>query len=356
MGQWADTRVARLLGLGYPIVQGPFGGGTSSVELAATVSAYGALGSFGANHLGPAEIASVVAAIRDRTDKPFNVNVWVPLPGERGLRLSEAELPASTARLRPYLLAAGVAAPDSPPGPWPDFDEQLAALIETAPPVVSFVFGVPPASFVEQARGAGMRVLGTATTVDEAIALERGGVDAIVASGSDAGGHRGAFLRPVEESLVGTLSLVPQVVDAVSLPVVAAGGIADARQVRAAFALGADGVQIGTAFLVTTESGASTVHKGVLTGPQGTATVLTSVFTGRLARAVPNRMTRELAGEAAALPPYPLQAGLTAPIRKAGAAAGDADLVNLWSGQSAGLTRPQSARDYLDGLVTALGS
>lgn len=356
MTAWAATRVAQRLGVRYPIVQGPFGGGTSSVELAATVSRYGGLGSFGANQLGPDGISEVVQAIRSRTDQPFNVNIWVPLSGEAQLRLTEAELPAAVARLRPYLDEAGVAPPQTPPGPGPDFAAQLDALLEAAPPVVSFVFGVPPAEFVDRARGKGIVVIGTATTVDEAVALERGGVDLVVASGSDAGGHRGAFLRPVDESLVGTMSLVPQVVDAVGVPVIAAGGIADARQVRAAFALGAEGVQIGTAFLITDESGASTVHKAVLTGPHRSVTVLTPVFTGRLARAVPNRMTRELGPEAAALPEYPLQAGLTAAIRKAGAADGNADLVNAWSGQSAGLTRPQGARDYLDGLVTALGS
>jgi nitronate monooxygenase len=326
------------------------------VRLAAAVSEAGGLGSFGANSLDPADITALVADLRGRTTRPFNINLWVPLPGERDAELTRDELPRHVARLQPYFDALGVAPPSTPPGPGPDYDEQMAALLEAAPPVISFVFGVPTDEVLSAARTRGIVTLGTATTVEEAVALDRAGVDVIVASGSDAGGHRGAFLRPVEESLVGTLSLVPQVVDAVSAPVVAAGGIADGRQVKAALALGAEGVQIGTAFLVTPESGVSAAHKEALTGPDARTTVLTAAFSGRQARAIPNRVTRELAAAAADLPPYPLQSALTAPLRRAAAAQDRAEFLNLWSGQSAALASPRSAADYLLALVDAMAT
>jgi nitronate monooxygenase len=219
---------------------------------------------------------------------------------------------------------------------------------------VSFVMGVPPADVVAQARERGIAVLGTASTVEEAVALDAAGVSAVVASGSDAGGHRGAFLRPVHESLVGTFSLVPQVADAVSVPVVAAGGIADARGVVAALALGADGVQIGTGFLATDESAASAVHKRALHSPDARATVLTRVFTGRLARAVANRFVREMAAHEADVPAYPVQNMLTQAMRRTANERGLPDYVHLWAGQAAPLTAPGPAAEYLAKLVAEI--
>ena len=345
---WSDTRVARLLQIRYPVVQGPFGGGLSSVELLTAVSDAGGLGSYGANWMSPAAITELVATARRSTTAAFNVNLWVPLAGEG----SSTVAPADLARLEGYyaelqLSTEGVVLPEVP-----HFEEQLAALVEAAPPVISFVFGVPPTAAIAEARGRGTVTVGTATTVEEAVALEEAGIDVIVASGSDAGGHRGAFLRPVEESLVGTLSLVPQVVDAVRVPVIAAGGIADVRQIRACWALGAEGVQLGTAFLMTDESAAAPVHKRILSSDAAASTVLTDAFTGRLARAVPNRFSRELAQ--ASLPPYPLQSLLTAPLRRVAAAAGEPDLLNLWSGQSARLATRRSASDLMRQLVSGL--
>lgn len=231
------------------------------------------------------------------------------------------------------------------------FDDQAAALLDARPPVFSFVFGVPPDDMLAEARRRGIVTMGTATTVDEAVALDAAGVDVVIASGSDAGGHRGAFLAPVGESLVGTFSLVPQVVDAVSVPVVAAGGIADRRGMAAALALGADGVQVGTGFLMTAESAASRAHKDALAGPSAQTTVLTAAFSGRPARAIPNRLSRELAAQEAERPPYPIQAALTAGLRAAAAERGIPDFLNLWSGQAARLARPRTAQEYLDELT-----
>lgn len=348
----AATAATRALRITNPVVQGPFGAGLSSVGLTAAVSNAGGLGSFGANHLPPEAITAVVAELRARTDQPFNINLWVPLTGDTGqASLTEAEHARHLALLRPYYDELDLPAPPLSPSYGQRFVDQVEALLQARPPVISFVFGVPPAELLTEARSRGITTIATATTVEEAGVLEAAGVEVIVASGSDAGGHRGAFLRPPEESLVGTFSLVPQVVDAVNVPVLAAGGIADARGVAAAFALGAAGVQVGTAFLVTEESTAPAVHKATLTGPNAATTVLTSAFTGRTARAVPNRLTRALEPLSSHLAPYPAQSALTAPLRQAATERALPDYLNLWAGQAAALTRARPAAEVLGELL-----
>ncbi|MGW6916629.1 NAD(P)H-dependent flavin oxidoreductase [Kitasatospora sp. NPDC054939] len=342
-------RLTDLLGIRHPLVQGPFGGGLSSVALAAEVTRSGGLGSYGAHLLAPERIGDLVTELRRAADGPFAVNLWVPQPGEADAP-TDAELARHAERTGPLAAELGVPL-DGAPDPAPDFAAQVDALLAARPPVISFVMGVPPAGVLRRARRAGIVTVGTATTVAEALALEAAGLDAVVASGSDAGGHRGSWLRPVRESLVGTFALVPQVADAVSVPVIAAGGIADGRGIAAAWALGADGVQIGTGFLATEESGASTVHKAALHRPEGAVTVLTRLFSGRPARGIPNRLVRELAAYEDEVPPYPVQNALMLPIRRAAAARGDADLLNLWSGQAAPLTRPRAARAYVEFLL-----
>ncbi|MFI8822759.1 NAD(P)H-dependent flavin oxidoreductase [Streptomyces sp. NPDC053431] len=343
-------RLGELLPLDLPIVQGPFGGGLSSVELTVAVSEGGGLGSYGAHVLAPEGISTLVARLKAATDRPFAVNLWVPQEGEGAGPL---DLAAHTERLRPYYAELGVTAPTAAEhAAWPDFDAQLDALLAAAPPAVSLVMGLPPVRLVTEARRRGIVLIGTATTVAEAVALEAAGVDAVVASGSDAGGHRGAFLRPVRESLVGTFSLVPQVVDAVAVPVVAAGGIADGRGVAAALALGADAVQIGTGFLAARESGASPAHRRALGTPEARTTVLTRLFSGRTARGIPNRFVREMAAHEEHVPPYPLQNVLMRPIRRAAAEQERPEYLNLWAGQAAGLSRPGvAAAEFLAALA-----
>jgi nitronate monooxygenase len=343
-----SDRLTSLLGIEHGIVQGPFGGGLSSVPLAAAVSAAGGIGSFGANHLTPDAITALVSELRAAVPDglPFNVNLWVPHPGEQDLRPTAADVE----RLRPFYERLDLEAPDGYAPP-PLFDDQIDALLAAAPPVISFVMGVPPARIIEETRRRGIVTLGTATTVDEALALEAGGIDVVIASGSDAGGHRGAFLRPVTESLVGTFSLVPQVTDAVGVPVLAAGGIADRRGVTAARALGADGVQIGTGFLATTESGTSAAHKAALAGPDARTTVLTRIFSGRHARAILNPLIRDMAAAEDLVPPYPVQNTLMRPLRAAAASRNDPAHINLWAGQAAALSRSIPAADYLRSLL-----
>lgn len=345
------TPLAERLGVRYPIIQGPFGGGYSSVELAVAVSEAGGLGSFGAQLLTPDEIVALSAELRARTRAPFALNVWVPIAGQDDQALRAGPFEQHVARLAPYLREFGLSDPDCPAAMVPAFEEQLAALLEAAPPVVSFVMGAPPAEFVREARRRSIALLATASTPDEAALLEEVGVDAVVASGSDAGGHRGSFLRPAEECLIGTFSLIPQVADRVKIPVVAAGGVADGRGVLAALALGAHGVQVGTAFLAAHESGAPEVHKQALVSPAAATTVLTRVFSGRLARGILNDFIRELRAVESQIPPYPLQNWLTRPLRRAATAAGRADRLALWAGQSAPLCRRRPAREVLSSLV-----
>ena len=250
----------------------------------------------------------------------------------------------SLAPLAGHLAALGAPRPAYRPYSPLRFEDQARVLLDAKVPVFSFIFGIPPREILEECRAKGIVTIGTATTPDEAAALEEAGVDAIAASGFEAGGHRGSFLRPAEDSLTGTLSLVPQVVDAVDVPVIAAGGIGDARGVIAALALGAEGVQMGTAFLACEESGASRLHREALRGRDAGHTGLTRGFTGRLARGIHNRLMEELNREGTEILPYPLQRALVRHLSMAAEAAGRSDLLPLWAGQSAALSAAPTSR------------
>jgi nitronate monooxygenase len=224
-------------------------------------------------------------------------------------------------------------------------------LLDAKVPVFSFIFGIPPREILEECRAKRIVTIGTATTPEEGAALQEAGVDAIVASGFEAGGHRGSFLRAAEDSLTGILSLVPQIVDNVDVPVIAAGGIGDARGVVAALALGAEGVQMGTVFLACEESGASLLHRQALRGKKAGHTALTKGFTGRLARGIHNRLLQELNQEGTAVLPYPLQRSLVRNLAIPAEAAGRSDLLPLWAGQSANLSTCTDVSGFLTSLV-----
>jgi nitronate monooxygenase len=329
------NRLTSALGIDVPIVLGPFGG-VSSVRLTALVSEAGGLGSYGLYGYPPDRVAATVAELRAATSRPFALNLWLPtrLPGAD--EASPGVFAAGVDALRPLFDEVGVEPPSPPPRYLPDFEDQLDAVLDAGPRVVSFVFGVPTEGTVTRLHDAGAAVVGAATTVAEARTLEAGGVDAIVATGSEAGGHRVSFLRPAEESLVGTFALVPQVVDAVRVPVIAAGGIADRRGVAAALALGASGVQVGTAFLRTRQSAAPASHRRAIPGTPPEDTVLTRALSGRLARGRPNRMVHSIEGGGRTAP-FPLQNWLTGRIRAAAAAQDEPELLSLWMGQAAPL-------------------
>lgn len=343
------NRLSRLLGIDLPIVLGPFGG-LSSIELTAAVSNGGGLGSFGLYGYAPARILETVAALRAATPRPVAVNLWMPRGDE--ITPADIDLEPYADAARPLFEAAGASVPPAPETFLPPVDAQIDAVLEARPDVLSVVFGVPDAQVLARAHERGIAVIGTATSVAEARALDDAGVDAIVATGSEAGGHRVSFLSEPSESLVGTFALIPQVVDAVSVPVVAAGGIADRRGVAAAFALGAEGVQVGTAFLRTRQSAATPGHRAAIAGAVDTDTRLTRAMSGRLARGIPNRAMRDL--EAGMVAPFPAQNWLTGAFRAAATAAGNADLVSLWAGQAAGLSRFDDAAEVLGELRAGL--
>jgi nitronate monooxygenase len=353
MDHWNRNRLTEKLGIEYPIIQGPLGG-LSSQRLTAAVSNFGGLGSFGAHSRTPDEIGAVIAEIRSLTSRPFAMNLWVSMEDEGARTSDEAAFYRSLVPLAGHLAALGASRPAYQAYSPIRFEDQARVLLEAKVPVFSFIFGIPPREILEECQAKGIVTIGTATTPDEAAALEQAGVDAIVASGFEAGGHRGSFLRPAEDSLTGTLSLVPQVVDVVNVPVIAAGGIADARGVIAALALGAEAVQMGTAFLACEDSGASRLHREALLGEDAGHTSLTKGFTGRLARGIHNRLLEELNRPGTEILPYPLQRALVRNLSMAAEAAGRSDLLPLWAGQSAMVSTGTDVAALLSSLVDDL--
>ena len=347
---WTENRLTSRLKLRYPIIQGPLGG-LSSQRLTAAVSNYGVLGSFGGHSLKPQAIRDAIREIKAFTKNPFAMNLWVSMEDEGAVTSTEEAFHRSFAPLAEHIKRLGGDKPSYRPYEPIRFEDQAQVLLDEGIFAFSFIFGIPSKSILDEFRRKGIALIGTATTVDEAIALEQADVDVIAASGFEAGGHRGSFLQSSEDSLTGTMALVPQVVDAVRLPVVAAGGIGDARGIVAAFALGAEGVQIGTAFLACEESGASTLHREALVSGQAKQTALTRGFTGRLARGIKNRLLDELNQKDAAILPYPLQRALVRHLSIPAEKAGRPEFLPLWAGQSANLSRCTDARALLDTLV-----
>ena len=350
---WHVTRVTERLGLRYPIIQGPFGNGLSRAALVAAVTNAGGLGSFGLEGFEPAQFAGVSAEIRALTSGPFALNLWVPLKGEGSTPPGRAAFDRAVRRLDPIYVELGMLAPR-----WeqiaaiarPSFEERVEALIAVNPPVASFMYGIPPEPVLRELRARGSVVIGTATNVAEGIALERAGIDLVVASGSDAGGHRSSFLRPAEQSLT-TSALVLQLAVVLNVPVIAAGGIVNGRSTAAALMLGAEAVQVGTAFLASNESGAPDAHKAALIAYDERSTVLTTAFTGRHSRGFVNQFVDEIGAVEEDILPYPWQYLLTRPIRAAAGQQGKTDWMSLWAGQNAPLVTRRSAAEVMRFLV-----
>lgn len=350
---WTRNRLTDTLGIDYPIIQGPLGG-LASQRLTAAVSNFGGVGSFGAHGLTPDGIRDAIAEIRGLTSRPFAVNLWVSMEDDGARSSDERDFQRSLAAIAPRLDELGAPRPTYAPYRPAQFEEQVRVLLDARVPVFSFIYGIPPRDILQECRQKEIVILGTATTPDEATALEEAGVDAIVASGFEAGGHRGSFLRPAEDSLMGTLSLVPQIASIVDVPVIAAGGIADARGVVAALALGATAVQMGTAFLACEESGASPLQRELLRKREAGHTALTRGFTGRLARGVRNQLMADLNRPGTEVLPYPLQRALVKNLTAAAEAAGRTDLLPMWAGQSASLGVCLNVAAFLQGLVDAV--
>jgi nitronate monooxygenase len=338
------TALTERLGIIHPLVQAPMAA-ISTAPLAAAVSEAGGLGSIGAATMPLPVVEAQIQEVRARTDRPFAVNFFVHQPPRRDPEV----LARMQQRLDPYRQALG--ADEFPPvePPPPFFPEMLAMVLARRPPVVSFHFGLPEPAAVQALRAAGLRILSSATTVAEARLLERGGVDAVIAQGIEAGGHRGTFASPFEDAQLGTMALVPQIVDAVSVPVIAAGGIADGRGIAAALMLGAAAAQLGTAFLGCPEAVLEPVYRQALSQPRAARTRVTRLFSGRPARALVTRFLEEMAGEEAHTPDFPLQRILTNHLARA--AAGDPELMAMWAGQAAPLLRSLPAAELVSTLI-----
>ncbi len=341
--------IEALLGIELPIVQAPMAG-ANGADMVVAVCEAGGLGSLPCAMLSPEQMRSQVGIIRQRTARPINMNFFCHRPPGSHPQREEAW----KERLTPYYRELGI----DPSSPNPaairvPFDENACeAVEELRPEVVSFHFGLPAKALLHRVKAVGAKVLSSATTVTEARWLEENGCDAIIAQGYEAGGHRGMFLSDHLATQVGTLALVPQVVDAVGLPVIAAGGIADGRGIAAAFALGASAVQIGTAYLFTPEATISPMHREALRLASAEATTLTNVFTGRPARSLLNRIVREVGSMSDAAPPFPLAASAIGPIRAKAEAAGSGEFSPLWSGQAAALGRQMGARELTSRLMS----
>jgi nitronate monooxygenase len=343
-----DSLLQRLT-LTTPIIQAPMAGGGDTPALVAAVSNSGGLGSIGATYSTVAQIHELAREVRAQTTRPFAINLFAPVASDD----PGGQVDAALARLAPYYDELGVELPRQLPPPAWKFDEQLAAAMESGAAVFSFTFGLLPAAAMEAAKSR-MFVIGTATTVAEAVALARSGVDAIVAQGSEAGGHRGSFAVPFEQAMVGTMALVPQIVDAVDVPVIASGGIMDGRGIAAALALGASAAQLGTAFLTSEEAGIADVYKEAILAAGEHETRITRAFSGRPARGIVNRFMSDIDASGTALP-FPYQNALTRPLRQAAARQGRADMLSLWAGQGVRLARRERAADLMTRIMAELG-
>jgi nitronate monooxygenase len=340
------TLLTQRLGIALPIIQAPMAGGGDTAELVAAVSNAGGLGSIGAAYLTPEQIVERGRAVRAATARPFGINLFAP---QRAPEVSPDAVEHARDAVAEFYAELGLT-PPAVASPATSFDDQLAACLETGASVFSFTFGLLPAEVVLATKRRGMVLMGTATTVAEAEVLAAAGVDAVVAQGSEAGGHRGTFLGDFDGALIGTMALVPQICDAVDVPVVASGGIMDGRGVAASLALGASAAQLGTAFLVCEEAGISEAYRAAIFSAREDQTRLTRAFSGKPARGIANRFLTGMSEREDAILPFPLQNGLTRPLRTESAKRNQADYLSLWAGQGVRLARRRKAGELMEAL------
>ena len=347
---WYKNKLTEKLGVRYPIIQAGMAGGTTTPKLVAEVSNAGGLGTLGAGYMSAEQTREAIQAIKALTEKPFAVNLFIPEVPE----VSAKEIEKTNQLLQSFREELNVPEPKIEKPSKDIFDKQLRIIAEEKVPVCSFTFGVPTKEQIQQLKDADITVIGTATTVNEAWINQEQGMDMVVMQGSEAGGHRGTFAGAFEEALIGTMSLVPQTVDYVDIPVIAAGGIMDGRGVLAALTLGAQAVQMGTAFVTVEESGANDQHINAILNSTEDQTAVTSVFSGKPARGVRNEFITKMTPYEQKLPGYPILNSLTKGIRKEAAKQNRSEWTHLWSGQTPRLSKVQNARDLITEIVSQI--
>ncbi|MDA6068348.1 nitronate monooxygenase [Flavobacterium sp. AC] len=348
---WYNTKATKLLGIDYPIMQGPFGGNLSTVELTAAVSNAGGLGGYGAYTMSPQEIFDADKQLKAATNKPYNINLWVSDHDIPQSGLTDEQYNNTKALYKPYFDEVGIPIPEKPVPFQSRFENQLEVILDVKPKVFSFMFGALSADVLEQCKRLGIITVGAATTLDEAIFLENSGADMIIASGFEAGGHRPSFLASAESSLTGTFVLLQLIREKVKIPVIAAGGIANGKGVAAALALGADAAQIGTAFLACDESNALPIHRQMLFSDAAKYTTLSRAYTGRLGRGLTSRLAEEILGKEESILPFPLQTTLISPLRKAALDQQKWDMILFWGGQIAPILKHTKAVALMNSLI-----
>lgn len=341
------NNLTNLLHMKYPIIQAPMAGGITTSQMVAAVSNNGALGMIGAGYMSPVELREQIREVKLLTSNNFGVNLFVP----NAFEISEIELEMANLLLNGYrkelcIREEKIHLPNKE-DTFLSYEQQVQVILEENVPICSFVFGVPTREVIEQLKQNNITTIGTATTVAEAIYIEKQGIDAVVVQGIEAGGHRGTFLSPHEESFIGLTSLIPPIVNAVSIPVIAAGGIMDGRGLKAALRLGSHAVQMGTAFLTCEESGAHPLHKEAIMHSIDGDTTLTRAFSGKWARGIKNKFIVDMEKHEETFPPFPLQNALTSAIRKVSAKHNNKDYMSLWAGQNAPLAREETVEKLI---------
>ncbi|MEH7238786.1 NAD(P)H-dependent flavin oxidoreductase [Bacillus sp. JJ1562] len=344
--------VTKLIKIEYPIIQAPMAGGVTTSELVAAVSNSGGLGMIGAGYMTSTQLREQIREIKQLTTKPFGVNLFVPVEFEA----KEDEVKSANQLLNPIREKLNLSPKDYDEIPsfhhaLEKYVEQIKVVVEEKVPICSFTFGLPSKNVIAELKQHNIVLMGTATTVKEASEVEKAGLDMVVVQGSEAGGHRGSFIKGEQENLVGLMSLIPQVADNVSIPVIAAGGIMDARGLMASICLGAQAVQMGTAFLACIESGAHQVHKLAILNASEDETVITRSFSGKWARGLANPFIFNMQQYEKDLPDFPIQNSLTQDIRIASGSQNNKDFMSLWSGQSPRLSKNQSAKTLIESII-----
>ena len=332
---WNSTKITKLLGIEYPILQGPMGGGFSTASLLAVVSNSGGLGSFGAYTLTPDEIREAGKEIQLATSKPYNINLWVNDADKSLENYAPEKLEKVKLLFKPYFDELGIPLPDLSTAIPSKFEKQVEVLFELKPAVFSFIFGIPSKEILKESKKLGIKTIGAATTLEEALALEDAEVDAIVAAGFEAGGHRPSFLKPAQDSFTGLFTLIQQLKAKTKTPIIA--------------------VQLGTAFMVTDESAALDIHKEIIFNHPNATTTVSKLMTGRMGRMIPNKITENVSVETEVLP-FPLQTRLMATLKTAALNQGRTDLVNFWSGQNTGNLKYHKTSELMQALIAEMSA